>query len=146
MKHYFANSQIKIQENMAEAYRNSYLHFIDPWAAVEVYRHTNTLSYTSLAHTHQGIKSTNIYIVCEHANWFCSYQVVVIWSSIHWLGPGILTWYWNACQGWEQAKKSHEGWASLQSQPQRDGCNDRWDLLVLRNCCDILVTCSSLFR
>ncbi len=33
-----------------EAYKNSYLHFIDPWAAVAVY----TLLYTSLAHAHQG--------------------------------------------------------------------------------------------
>ncbi len=61
---YFANPRIKI---WLEAYRNSYLHFVDPWAAVAVYtdrqtdRHTNTLPYTSLAHAHRGIM-INLYL------------------------------------------------------------------------------------
>ncbi len=64
---------LQIQELIMtiEAYRNSYLHFIDPSAAVAVYTdrqrdrrthththtHTNTLPYrsTSLAHVHRGI-------------------------------------------------------------------------------------------
>ncbi len=49
-KHYFANPRMK---TWLEAYRNFYLHFIDPSAAVAVY--TNTLPYTSLAHAHRGI-------------------------------------------------------------------------------------------
>ncbi len=60
-KHYFANPRIKSKKTWLEAYRNSYLHLIHPWAAVAVYTHrqtdthTNTLPYTSLAHAHQGI-------------------------------------------------------------------------------------------
>ncbi len=30
----YANPIIEIQKTLLEAYRNSYLHFIDPWAAV----------------------------------------------------------------------------------------------------------------
>ncbi len=44
---------------LEEAYRNSYSHFIDPWAAVAVYtdtnKHTHTLPYTSLAYAHRDI-------------------------------------------------------------------------------------------
>ena len=63
-KHYFANPRIKIQENMTRSlYRNSYLHFIDSWAAVAVYTdrqtdthaHTHTLPYTSLRMRNLGI-------------------------------------------------------------------------------------------
>ncbi len=44
--HYFANPRIEIQENMTRAYRNSYLHFVDPSAAVAVYTDTHTDTHT----------------------------------------------------------------------------------------------------
>ena len=56
---------IEIQETVnLEAYKNSYLHFIDPSAAVAVYTdtHTNTLPYTSLADAHRGIITSGGYI------------------------------------------------------------------------------------
>ncbi len=63
------------KENMRlEAYRNSYLHFIDPWAALaaslhgHMHRHTNTLPYTSLAHAHRGKTLLN---VVRHASKDC---------------------------------------------------------------------------
>ncbi len=57
-KHYFANPRKC----------DSYLHFIDPWAAVAVYTHThtNTLPYTSLVHAHRA-KTTPTCVVTKGA-------------------------------------------------------------------------------
>ncbi len=62
-KHYYANPRLQL-----EAYRNPYLHFVDPSAAVAVYTHTNTLPYTSLAHALRGI-------IIQNFNW----QNLMIW-------------------------------------------------------------------
>ncbi len=40
--------KLQSKKTWLEAYRNSYLHFIDPWAAVAVYKDTRT-------HTHYRI-------------------------------------------------------------------------------------------
>ncbi len=85
--------ELKSKKTWLEAYRNSYLHFIYPWAAVALYTHTqaavalythhththtNTLPYTSLAHAHRGIALKTLFgtastgqhscISCEGSN------------------------------------------------------------------------------
>ncbi len=54
--------QIHELKTWLEAYRNPYLHFVDPSAAVAVYTdtHTNTLPYNSLAIAHRGITSQRL--------------------------------------------------------------------------------------
>ncbi len=55
--------ELKSKKTWLEAYRNSYLHFIDPWAAVAVYTHTQIHRYTD-TQTH---KHTTVYLACACA-------------------------------------------------------------------------------
>ncbi len=58
--------ELKSKKTWLEAYRNSCLLLIDPWAAIAAWPHTQTrtLSYISLAHAHWGIIIASITVDC----------------------------------------------------------------------------------